>query len=78
MVADGCRGDGALPRRSPVAVGWAVGIAAQLLWFAYSITAEQWGFLVSCFAYGWVYARNFVRWRREDALPPARPAEAGQ
>lgn len=56
-------------RRSPW--GWAVGIAAQVLWFAYSISTRQWGFLVSCFAYGAVYSRNFVRWRREIAVEQA-------
>lgn len=46
-------------------VGWAIGLAAQGLWVAYAISTEQWGFLVSAFAYGWVYAKNFIAWRRE-------------
>lgn len=50
-------------RRSPW--GWAVGIAAQVLWLAYAVTTRQWGFLVSCFAYGTVYLRNFRKWRAE-------------
>lgn len=50
-------------RRSPW--GWAVGIAAQTLWLAYAINTRQWGFLVSCFAYGAVYIRNFRRWQSE-------------
>jgi hypothetical protein len=54
-------------RRSPW--GWAVGVGAQTLWLAYAITTEQWGFLASCFAYGWVYSRNFLAWRREAAAP---------
>jgi hypothetical protein len=45
--------------------GWAVGLGAQFLWLAYAIATQQWGFLVSCVAYGTVYARNFVRWTRE-------------
>ncbi|MEU5963869.1 hypothetical protein ABZ777_21925 [Micromonospora parva] len=44
--------------------GWAVGLAAQLLWLAYAITSEQWGFLVSCFAYGAIYIRNLRAWLR--------------
>ena len=47
--------------------GWAVGIGAQMLWFAYAVTTKQWGFLVSCFAYGSVYVINFRRWRAETA-----------
>ncbi|MET7668992.1 hypothetical protein [Micromonospora luteifusca] len=49
--------------------GWAVGLAAQLLWLAYAITTEQWGFLVSCFAYGAIYIRNLLAWIRPT--PPA-------
>lgn len=45
--------------------GWAVGMAAQVLWFAYALATEQWGFIVSCLAYGSVYAKNFRAWRRE-------------
>lgn len=53
-------------RRSPW--GWAVGIGAQALWFAYAVTTRQWGFLVSCFAYGVVYIRNFRQWRAEARI----------
>lgn len=45
--------------------GWAIGIAAQLLWMAYAVATQQWGFIVSALAYGWVYTRNFLAWRRE-------------
>lgn len=45
--------------------GWVVGMGAQLLWFAYAISTRQWGFIGSCVAYGSVYTRNFLAWRRE-------------
>jgi hypothetical protein len=44
---------------------WFVGLGAQGLWLAYAISTHQWGFLVSAFAYGWVYARNGWRWTAE-------------
>lgn len=44
------------------AVGWAIGIGAQVLWLAYALTTKQYGFVVSCGAYGWVYVRNFRAW----------------
>lgn len=47
--------------------GWMIGIIAQVLWFWYAIATEQFGFILSCFAYGWVYARNWLRWSREEA-----------
>lgn len=59
-------------RRSPW--GWAVGIAAQALWFAYAVSTRQWGFVVSCFAYAWVYVRNFRRWRADLRAEHAAPA----
>jgi len=52
--------------------GWAVGVGVQVLWLAYAVTTRQWGFVASAFAYGFVYARNLVRWHRE------RAAAAGQ
>lgn len=51
--------------------GWAVGFFAQLLWMAYAITTQQWGFIVSAVAYGAVYARNWWKWRRQSAIEPA-------
>jgi len=49
------------------AYGWAIGLAAQLLWVAYATVTEQYGFYISALGYGWVYARNFLAWRRLDA-----------
>ena len=46
--------------------GWAVGLGAQVLWIAYAISTEQWGFIVSAFAYGSVYAKNWSRWAKEN------------
>lgn len=46
-------------------LGWAIGIGAQALWLAYALTTHQYGFLVSAGAYGWVYTRNFLRWRSD-------------
>ncbi len=44
--------------------GWAIGLGSQVLWLAYAISTRQWGFLVSCFLYGAVHARNLYLWRR--------------
>lgn len=45
--------------------GWVVGFGAQALWIAYAIATRQWGFIASAVAYGAVYARNWLRWRRD-------------
>lgn len=57
------------------ALGWAIGLGAQLLWIAYALSTRQYGFLVSAFAYGWVYARNFRAWRSEKEVPDAAANE---
>jgi hypothetical protein len=43
--------------------GWAVGLGAQVLWFSYAIATKQYGFIISAFAYGFVYARNLRKWQ---------------
>lgn len=61
--------------------GWAVGVAAQVLWITYALVSAQYGFLASAAAYGFVYARNWWRWRtareglnvRTGAPPPTLP-----
>ena len=46
-------------------LGWFVGLAAQVLWLAYALVTVQYGFILSAFAYGWVYAKNGLSWMRE-------------
>lgn len=45
--------------------GWAVSFAAQLLWIIFALVTAQYGFILSALVYGWVYARNYIRWKRE-------------
>lgn len=61
-------------------VGWLVGLMAQILWVYYAVATRQWGFIVSAFAYGTIYARNFLLWgdkkvkkevKKDERVPPA-------
>lgn len=64
-------------RKSPW--GWAAGLGAQGLWLAYALTTAQYGFVVSVFAYGWVYLKNFRAWRRPvspESGPPRDDVDA--
>lgn len=45
--------------------GWALGIFAQILWAYYGIATHQYGFLISCLGYGFVYIRNFIRFGKD-------------
>lgn len=47
-------------------VGWAIGFVAQLLWITYATVTNQWGFYISALAYGWVYAKNWISWRKDE------------
>jgi nicotinamide riboside transporter PnuC len=52
--------------------GWAIGLFAQVLWVAYALVTVQYGFLLTAFGYGWVYATNWLRWRKESHGEPER------
>lgn len=45
--------------------GWALGLAMQLLWITFALVTAQYGFILSGLAYGYVYAINLRKWRRE-------------
>lgn len=65
LTAVGVTGLWVAGRRS--AWGWVIGLAAQVLWIAYAVATQQWGFILSALAYGFIYARNAYRWRKEVA-----------
>lgn len=44
--------------------GFLIGVLAQFLWISYAIATQQWGFIVSAFAYGTVNAIGLWRWTR--------------
>ena len=58
--------------------GWAIGLSAQALWFAYAIATHQPGFLVSALAYGWVYLRNLRAWHAEACARTVRAHAGGE
>ena len=49
--------------------GWVLGFSAQVLWIVFAVTTEQYGFILSALAYGWVYGRNYLKWKREREAP---------
>lgn len=49
-------------------LGWLIGVGAQVLWIVYACITSQWGFIVSAVAYGFVYGRNWSKWRAEERL----------
>jgi len=53
------------------AVGWLVGVGAQVLWLAYGIATRQWGFLTTAVAYAAIYGKNWLSWRRQASQQKA-------
>lgn len=53
-----------------VSWGWLLGLGTQALWLAYAIDTEQWGFVPGTLAYGFVYAKNFRAWRKQEKETP--------
>jgi hypothetical protein len=45
--------------------GWAVGVFAQGLWIIFALVTEQYGFIVSALAYGFIYGKNFLSWKKD-------------
>lgn len=55
-------------------VGWLVGFLVQPLWIVFAITTGQYGFILNAVIYAAVYARNWLRWRREQLAATETPA----
>lgn len=53
--------------------GWAVGLANQGLWAWFVVAFEAWGLLPLTVALTVIYARNLLRWRREDRQAAEAP-----
>ena len=47
--------------------GWAVGLAIQPVWVAFFISVGSYTALAVPALYGSVYARNLLRWRKQEA-----------
>jgi nicotinamide riboside transporter PnuC len=57
---------GILLAGSKYKVGWLLGFFVQPLWIVFAIQTEQYGFILNAVIYAAVYARNWLRWRREE------------
>lgn len=46
-------------------IGWWIGLTAQVMWVVFAAVTDLWPFYISAAAYGWVNARNLLKWHRE-------------
>lgn len=52
---------------------WYLNIANQIIWVAYSVLTEQWGFLIGVLVYTVVFTKNAISWTREHRQQQADP-----
>jgi hypothetical protein len=45
--------------------GWFVLLFNEIVWVAYAIVTEQYGFIVSAVAYAAVYIKSYLHWRKD-------------
>jgi len=45
--------------------GWMVLLLNEVIWTAYALATEQYGFIVMAVAYATVYIKSFIAWRKE-------------
>lgn len=50
---------------------WLIGFGAQFLWIVFAVQTEQYGFIVSALAYGFVYLFNALSWRKNESREEA-------
>jgi hypothetical protein len=48
-------------------IGFLFGVLAQVAWAAYAVMTGQWGFILTCVAYGWVYLRGYKKAVRNES-----------
>lgn len=48
--------------------GWLISLASEILWIAYAVVTQQWGFIAAAVVYSCVHARALYRWRRQPEL----------
>jgi hypothetical protein len=46
--------------------GWLVLCVNECLWVVYAVTTKQYGFIIAAIAYGIVYIKAYVGWRRDE------------
>lgn len=45
--------------------GWWILLFNEVLWIAYAVITQQYGFILSAIAYAIVYIRSYIHWSKE-------------
>lgn len=58
--------------------GWLVLLVNECLWIVYAVTTKQYGFIFAAIAYGIVYIKSYLLWRREAEKDPVSTPSEGR
>lgn len=61
-----------------VAAGWLVGLVAQVGFALYAVLTHHWGWLLQPTLLGPLFARNWLRWRRDEDAHVAEKDEVNR
>jgi hypothetical protein len=50
--------------------GWLILCLNECLWIIYALITKQYGFIIAAIAYGVVYVKSFIGWRRDEVRAP--------
>jgi hypothetical protein len=50
--------------------GWLILCLNECLWIIYALVTKQYGFIIGALAYGVVYVKSFIGWRRDEVRAP--------
>jgi hypothetical protein len=48
--------------------GWLILCINECLWIAYALATDQYGFIVAAVAYGIVYIKSFIHWKKDHKI----------
>jgi hypothetical protein len=46
-------------------LGWVILCVNEVLWIVYALSTNQYGFIFAAIAYGIVYVKSFLHWRKD-------------
>jgi hypothetical protein len=52
--------------------GWHILLLNETLWITYAVITKQYGFIFSALAYGIVYVKSYMLWRKEEKANEVR------
>ncbi len=52
-------------------IGWAIGLANQVLWVTFAVVFQAWGLLPLTLALIVIYTRALLRWRADERIADA-------